>query len=75
MAPISKRRKLSDLTSGDTNELLNKIEEFRSILEEGDEDLPDGLIEIRSTPKNCATNWKTADQPLLSTLPSPMWIQ
>ncbi|KAG1856008.1 hypothetical protein DFJ58DRAFT_784968 [Suillus subalutaceus] len=45
MAPISKRRKLSDLTSGDTNELLNKIEEFRSNLDEGGEDLPDGLID------------------------------
>ncbi|KAG1768005.1 hypothetical protein EV702DRAFT_1012802 [Suillus placidus] len=45
MAPISKRRKLSDLTSGDTNELLNKIEESRSDLDEGDEDLPDGLID------------------------------
>jgi hypothetical protein len=45
MVPISKRRNLSELTSGDTNELLDKIEEFRSILEEGDEDLPDGLID------------------------------
>ncbi|KAG1848115.1 hypothetical protein F4604DRAFT_1935540 [Suillus subluteus] len=45
MAPISKRRKLSDLTSGDTNELLNKIEEFCSNLDEGGEDLPDGLID------------------------------
>ncbi|KAG2362460.1 hypothetical protein BDR07DRAFT_1407005 [Suillus spraguei] len=42
MAPVSKRRKLSDLTSGDTNELLNKIEEFRS---KGDKYLPDGLID------------------------------
>lgn len=45
MPPISKRRKLSDLTAGDTNELLQKLEEFRSNLDEGDEDLPAGLID------------------------------
>ncbi|KAG1784537.1 uncharacterized protein HD556DRAFT_1427447 [Suillus plorans] len=45
MAHISKRRKLSDLTAGDTNELLDKLEEFRSNLDEGDQDLPDGLMD------------------------------
>ncbi|KAG2034767.1 hypothetical protein BDR03DRAFT_1001453 [Suillus americanus] len=45
MPPISKRRKLSDLTAGDTNELLQNLEEFRSNLDEGDEDLPAGLID------------------------------
>jgi hypothetical protein len=51
MPPIAKR-KLSDLTLGDATELLHKLEEFRSNLDEGDEDLPAGLIE------NCVTNWK-----------------
>ncbi|KAG1808006.1 uncharacterized protein BJ212DRAFT_1580146 [Suillus subaureus] len=45
MPPISKRRKLSDLTAGDTNELLRKLQEFRANLDEGDEDLPAGLID------------------------------
>jgi hypothetical protein len=45
MPPISKRRKLSDLTAGDANELLQKLEEFRSNLDEEDEDLPAGLID------------------------------
>jgi hypothetical protein len=45
MPPIAKRRKLSDITVGDTNELLHKLEEFRSNLDEGDEDLPAGLID------------------------------
>jgi hypothetical protein len=50
--PLPKKRKLSDLTVGDATELLHKLEEFRSNLDEGDEDLPAGLIE------NCVTNWK-----------------
>lgn len=45
MPPISKRRKVSDLTAGDTNELLQKLDEFHSNLDEGDEDLPAGLID------------------------------
>jgi len=61
MAPISKRRKLSDLkASGDTNELLNKIEKFISLLDEGREDLPDGLIdklqELRDKLENVRLN-------------------
>jgi hypothetical protein len=44
MLPIPKRQKLSDITVGDTNELLYKLEEFRSSLDEGDENLPSGLI-------------------------------
>lgn len=44
MPPIPKRRKLSDITVGDTNELLYKLEEFRSSLDEGDENLPSGLF-------------------------------
>ncbi|KIJ13642.1 hypothetical protein PAXINDRAFT_156455 [Paxillus involutus ATCC 200175] len=40
-----KRRKISDLTVTDTNELLLKLDEFRSALDEGDEDLPAGLID------------------------------
>lgn len=44
MPPIPKRRKLPDITVGDTNELLYKLEEFRSSLDEGDENLPSGLI-------------------------------
>ncbi|KAG1814743.1 uncharacterized protein BJ212DRAFT_1300526 [Suillus subaureus] len=42
---IAKRRKFSDLTLGDTAELLYKFEEFRSNLDEGDENLPAGLID------------------------------
>jgi hypothetical protein len=45
MPPIAKRRKLSDLTVGDTNELLHELEEFRSNLDEGNKDLPAGLID------------------------------
>ncbi|KAG1778407.1 hypothetical protein EV702DRAFT_1278097 [Suillus placidus] len=45
MPPIAKRRKLSDLTVGDTTELLYKLEELCSNLDEGDEDLPAGLID------------------------------
>jgi hypothetical protein len=83
MAPISKRRKLSDLkASGDTNELLNKIEKFISLLDEGREDLPDGLIdklqELRDKLENVRLDNAElfrADQPLLSTLPSRRWIQ
>ncbi|KAG2348328.1 hypothetical protein BDR05DRAFT_956920 [Suillus weaverae] len=45
MPSIAKRRKLSDLTIGDTTELLYKLEEFCSNLDEGDEDLPAGLID------------------------------
>ncbi|KAG2355513.1 hypothetical protein BDR07DRAFT_1464530 [Suillus spraguei] len=44
MASVS-IRKLSYPTSEDANELLNKIEEFCSRLNGGDEDLPDGLID------------------------------
>ncbi|THH16065.1 hypothetical protein EW146_g4526 [Bondarzewia mesenterica] len=43
MGPI--RRKISDLTVGDTNALLVKLEAFRSSLDEGDEELPAGLID------------------------------
>jgi hypothetical protein len=44
MPPIPKRRKLSDIAVGDTNELLYKLEEFRASLDEGDENLPSGLF-------------------------------
>ena len=40
-----KRRKISDLCVADTNELLLRLNEFRSGLDEGDEDLPTGLID------------------------------
>ncbi|KAG2067895.1 hypothetical protein BDR04DRAFT_1233099 [Suillus decipiens] len=66
MSPISKRRKLSGLTAGDTNELLHKLEEFRSDLDEGDEDLPAGLIDKLQELRDKLEDVK----PLLTTLSS-----
>ncbi|KAG2129162.1 hypothetical protein DEU56DRAFT_902968 [Suillus clintonianus] len=47
MPPILKRRKLSDLlvTAKNTNELLHMLQEYRSNLDEGDEDLSAGLVD------------------------------
>ena len=40
-----KRRKIPDLNVADTNELLLKLDQFRSGLDESDEDLPTGFID------------------------------
>ena len=39
-----KKRKISDLTVGDANALLQALNQFQGSLDEDDEDLPDGLI-------------------------------
>ncbi|KIK37568.1 hypothetical protein CY34DRAFT_810215 [Suillus luteus UH-Slu-Lm8-n1] len=70
MPPIPKRRKLSDITVGDTNELLYKLEEFRSSLDEGDENLPSGLFsklqELRDKLEDHASFSKVDPMTLLS---------
>jgi hypothetical protein len=39
-----KKRKLSDLTAGDANTLLLALKEFQQVLDEDDNELPNGLI-------------------------------
>jgi hypothetical protein len=39
-----KKRKLSDLTAGDANTLLLALNEFQQVLDEDDDELPNGLI-------------------------------
>lgn len=39
-----KKRKISDLTAGDANFLLQALNQFQSSLDDEDEDLPSGLL-------------------------------
>lgn len=39
-----KKRKISDLTAGDANFLLQALNQFQSGLDDEDEDLPSGLL-------------------------------
>jgi len=39
-----KKRKISDLTTADANSLLQSLNQFQDSLDDGDEDLPSGLL-------------------------------
>ena len=38
------KRKISDWTAGDANQILQALNQFQGSLDEDDDDLPDGLI-------------------------------
>ena len=41
---LQKKRKISDLTAGDANSLLQALNQFQNSLDDEDEDLPSGLL-------------------------------
>jgi hypothetical protein len=79
-----KKRKISDLTTGDANSLLRALNDFQDVLDDEDEDLPSALLsaleEFRTKLQAiqvCKTSDISAVQPCsvisLSTSLSPRW--